>query len=114
MIKKLITWAVVVVKWSACSPSTPTIRVRILQKSTGFCTICVRKERKEAGVGPFKQINYIVVVVVRHVQDLEGDALVVEGLEQEDVALLEDRVSAKHYLALSKVGLANRHLGAML
>ena len=29
-------WAVVVVKWSACSPSIPTIRVRIQLKSTVF------------------------------------------------------------------------------
>ena len=30
------TWAVVVVKWSACSPSTPTFRVRIPLRSTIF------------------------------------------------------------------------------
>ena len=29
-------WAVVVFKWSACSPSTPTIRVRIPLRSTIF------------------------------------------------------------------------------
>ena len=32
-------WAVVVVKWSACSPSTLTIRVRIQLKPTAFCSI---------------------------------------------------------------------------
>ena len=34
--------AVVVVKWSAWSPSTPTIRVRIpLKPTVFFCKICV-------------------------------------------------------------------------
>ena len=36
-----------VVKWSACSPSIPTIRVRILLKQTVFfCKICVWKRTK--------------------------------------------------------------------
>ena len=51
--KKNLICAVVVVKWSARSPSTPTIRVRILQF---FCTILFEKnenKQKEAGFGPF-------------------------------------------------------------
>ena len=41
-------WAVVVVvKWSACLPSLPTIRVQIPQSPTVFsCKICVWKEWK--------------------------------------------------------------------
>ena len=42
---------VVVVKWSACSPSTPMI-----QAYSFFCKICVwnnKNKQKEAGVGPF-------------------------------------------------------------
>ena len=35
-VKIRLLWAVVVVKWSACSPSTPTIRVRIPLRSTIF------------------------------------------------------------------------------
>ena len=50
-------WAVVVVKWSACSPSIPTIRVRFLQKPTVFYVKFVfeknENKHKEAGVGPF-------------------------------------------------------------
>ena len=45
------------VRWSACSPSTPTIRVRIQLKSTFFCKIVVEKNKnkqKDPGVGPFK------------------------------------------------------------
>ena len=34
--KNYQTWAVVVVKWSACSPSTQTIRVRILLTPSVF------------------------------------------------------------------------------
>ena len=40
---KWSSWAVVVVKWSACSPSTPTIRVQIL---VFFCKLCDWKEQK--------------------------------------------------------------------
>ena len=42
------SWAVLVVKWSACSPSLPTIRVWILLKPIAvfICKICVWKERK--------------------------------------------------------------------
>ena len=53
--------AVVVVKWSACSPSTPTIRVRISLKPTVFPVKFVfeKKEnkQKDAGVGPLKTIT---------------------------------------------------------
>ena len=39
--------ALVVVKWSACSPSTPMIRIWIPPKPTVFfCKICVWKEHK--------------------------------------------------------------------
>ena len=47
----------VVVKWSACSPSTPTIRVQILLTSTVFSVKFVfektENKQKEAEVGPF-------------------------------------------------------------
>ena len=39
-------WAVVVVKWSAFLPSTPTIRVRIPLKSTVFSVILCLKRTK--------------------------------------------------------------------
>ena len=49
----------VVVKWSACSPSTPTVRVRIPLKSTVFSVEFVlannENKQKEAGVGPLKK-----------------------------------------------------------
>ena len=49
-------WAVVVVKWSTFSPSTPSIRVRIPLKSTVlFCTSVFQKsenKQKEAVDGP--------------------------------------------------------------
>ena len=47
--------------WSACSPSTPTIRVQILQKPT-ICNVKFvfeknKNKQKEAGLGPlFQQI----------------------------------------------------------
>ena len=45
-----------VVKWSACLPSTPTIRVRIPLKPKVFSIIlCLKRtkiNKKEAGVGP--------------------------------------------------------------
>ena len=46
--------------WSACSPSTPTIRFRIPLRSKIFCKIVIEKNentQKEAGVGPFKKKN---------------------------------------------------------
>ena len=46
-------WAVV--KWSACSPSISTIRVRIPLKPEVF--LCLKKSEKEAGVGPFFEKN---------------------------------------------------------
>ena len=53
---RLPSWAVVVVKWSACSPSTPTFQVRIPLKPTVISIkLCVEKNKnkqKEAGFGP--------------------------------------------------------------
>ena len=55
--KKSDRGAVAVVKWSACSPSTPTIRVRIPLTPTVFLyKLCLKRtkiNKKEAGVGPF-------------------------------------------------------------
>ena len=53
---KYYRWAVVVVKWSACLPSSPTIRVRIPLKSIIFLEKLLLKRtkinKKESGVGP--------------------------------------------------------------
>ena len=50
-------WGVVVVEWSACSPSTLTIRVRIRLKPTVFSVKFGfeknENKQKEAGVRPF-------------------------------------------------------------
>ena len=51
--RKCQIWAVV--KWSACLPSIPTIRVRIPLKPAVF--LCLKKSEKEAGVGPFFEKN---------------------------------------------------------
>ena len=55
--KSLKIRAVVVVKWSACSPSTPTIRVQIPLKLRVFSVEFVfdrnENKQKEARVGPF-------------------------------------------------------------
>ena len=52
-------WAVVVVKWSACSPSIQTICVWILLKpvvlTVAFVFKLNKNKEKEAGVGPFKK-----------------------------------------------------------
>ena len=45
LFKQKIPWAVVVVKWSVCSPSTLTIPVRIPLKATVFCSICTLLHR---------------------------------------------------------------------
>ena len=53
-------WAVVVVKWSACLPSTPTIRVRIPLRSTIFCKIVNEKNKNKQKRGrgwPIKRKN---------------------------------------------------------
>ena len=54
---------VVVVKWSACSPSTPKIRVCIPLKPTVFSVIlCLKRtkiNKKEAGVGPPFKKKYL-------------------------------------------------------
>ena len=51
-VKKDYKGAVVVVKWSACSPSFPTIRVRIPLKPTVFSTKYVfEKMRKNRQLG---------------------------------------------------------------
>ena len=61
MKKYKYTGAVVVVKWSAYSPSTPTIWVRILVTPTVFSVKFVfeknENKQKEAGVGPFKKLD---------------------------------------------------------
>ena len=53
----IVYWAVVVVKWSACSPSTPTIRVWIPLKPTILSVKFVfeknTNKQKEAAVDPF-------------------------------------------------------------
>ena len=53
----LLSWAVVVVKWSACLPSTLTIRVWIPLMPTVFSVKFVfeknKNKKKEAGVGSF-------------------------------------------------------------
>ena len=51
-----------VVKWSACSPYTLTIRVRILRKSTIFLKIVAEKnenKQKEAAIDPLKTVTTI-------------------------------------------------------
>ena len=52
-------WAVLVVKWSACSTSTPTIRVRIPLMSRVFLyNFCLKRmdiNKKEARVGLYKR-----------------------------------------------------------
>ena len=60
MTKSFLDWSVVVVMWSTSSPSTPKIRVKILQKPTVFCKICVwqnENKLKEAGVGTIKKFS---------------------------------------------------------
>ena len=56
-------WAVVVVKWSAFLPSTPTIRVRIPLKSTVFSVIlCLKRtkiNKKRPGLAHFKKIEAV-------------------------------------------------------
>ena len=49
------SWAVMVAKWSACSPSTPTIRIRIPKKLKKFCLKRTKIRKKEAGVGTLKK-----------------------------------------------------------
>ena len=52
------------VKWSACKPPTPMIRVRTLLTPTVFCVKFVfeknKNKQKEAEVGPFfkKEFNF--------------------------------------------------------
>ena len=60
----IVQLVVVVVKWSACSPSTPTIRVQIPLKHTVFSAQFVVKRtkinKKEAGVGPFLEKIFLM------------------------------------------------------
>ena len=53
------------VKWSACSPSTPTIRVPIPLMPTVFLyKLCLKRmkiNKKEAGVAHFLKKNYIKI-----------------------------------------------------
>ena len=71
-------WAVV--KWSACSPSIPTIRFRIpLKPTVFFCIICVWKEQKDGGVGPFLKKN--------NKNDDKGSGVAVFGLKWHAVPL---------------------------
>ena len=51
---------VVVVKWSACSPSTLTIQVRIPLKTKVFLNLCLKrtkKNKREAGLARFLTIS---------------------------------------------------------
>ena len=65
-------WAVVVVKWSACPPSTPTIRVRIPLKSTIFCKIVVEKnnnkQKKRNGLANLKNLLPSSVTLLKRVK----------------------------------------------
>ena len=56
---------VVVVKWSACLPSTPTIRVRgdAYSFSVKFAFEKNENKQKEAGVGPLKNSRKFFCVV---------------------------------------------------
>ena len=60
--KNDIVWAVVVVKWSACSPSTLTIQVWILLSSTVFLWKLYLKRtkinKKRPGLGHLKKIMF--------------------------------------------------------
>ena len=49
------------------------------------------------------------VIVIRHVHDLEVDLRVLQLLEHEDVALLEDRVPAQNDLGLNEVQVLDVH-----
>ena len=57
-----------VVKWSACSPSTQTNQVRIPMMSTVFCSIsCLERTEiyeKEPGDGPFKKISRLIMLLL--------------------------------------------------
>ena len=53
-----------VVKWSACSPSNLTIRVRILLKPTVFSVICVWKKRKINQKWPGRPIKTFMIVPI--------------------------------------------------
>ena len=59
-----ISWAVVVVKWSACSPSNQTMQVWVLLKSTIFFKILLKRNenKQKRGRGwPFKKEFYSTV-----------------------------------------------------
>ena len=62
IIKKFWPWAVVVVKWSPCLPSTLIVRVRIrLSLQFLFVKCCLKRTKlndNETVDGPFKKRNY--------------------------------------------------------
>ena len=64
--------AVVVVKWSSCSPSTPTVQVRIPPKST-VAKLFENNENKQkrAGHGPFKNHFIYFYHLVQSISQLE-------------------------------------------
>ena len=64
VVNRRVIETVVVVKWSACSPSASTIRVRTLLKHIAFYVKFVfakdKNKLKEAGVGSFLEKNVIM------------------------------------------------------
>ena len=64
----MIGRAGVVVLWSVCSPSTPTITVRIHLKSQVFFRKLLEKiknEQKEAGDGPFLRLSILANLAIK-------------------------------------------------
>ena len=74
MEQKALTWAVVVVQWSASLPSTPTIRVRFLLM-TNILYEKTKINEKEAGVGPSlkKSFNSLIVICSKVFIGDDGD-----------------------------------------
>ena len=59
-------WAVVVVKWSACSPSTPTIQVRIPLKPTFFSVkLCLK-----LWFGPLFLKKRVAIIILSYKSDI--------------------------------------------
>ena len=64
--KNYLYWSVVVVKWSACLPYTPTIRVRILLKTAVFILWIVWKNENNLKRG--QESPVIMLITTGHYQ----------------------------------------------
>ena len=93
---------VVMVKWSACFPSTPTIQVWTCSSLQFFCKIAVEKKQKEAVVFPFLEKNKNYVKRVQHLHPPISNRLRLKVHPSMTKILFQKRFDGEEFEAIQK------------